>query len=55
MKILDQLRKFLLPRQHPESAIDLPTEDKITELFQAWQKGGKEGLRKVYQPEEEKK
>lgn len=25
----------------------LPTEDRVTELFQAWQQGGKEGLRKV--------
>ena len=34
--------------------LDLPTEDKVTELFQAWQQGGKEGLRKAYQEEQEK-
>ena len=34
--------------------IDLPTEDRVTGLFQAWQQGGKEGLRKAYQKEEEK-
>jgi hypothetical protein len=54
MKILDKLRKFLFPRQHRESAIDLPTEDRVTELYQAWQQGGKVGLRKAYQKGEEK-
>jgi hypothetical protein len=55
MKILDKLRKVLFPRQQRENTIDdLPTEDRVTELFQAWQQGGKEGLRKVYQSEEEK-
>ena len=53
MKILDKLHKVLFPRQHRENTIDLPTEDKVTELFQAWQQGGKEGLRKAYQKEDE--
>jgi len=54
MKILAKLRKVLFPRQHREDTIDLPAEDRVTELFQAWQQGGKEGLRKVYQSEDEK-
>lgn len=44
----------LFPSQHLENADDLPTEDRVTELFQAWQQGGKEELRKAYQKEEEK-
>jgi hypothetical protein len=55
MKLLNKLRKVLFPRQHRENTIDLPTEDRVTKLFQAWQRGGKEGLRKVYQPEKEEK
>jgi hypothetical protein len=55
MKILNKLHKVLFPRQHRENTIDLPTEDRVTELFQAWQQGGKEELRKVYQPEKEEK
>jgi|GEM_PF-3595912 len=54
MKILDKLHKVLFPCKHREDTIDLPAEDRVTELFQAWQQGGKEGLRKVYQSEEEK-
>jgi len=54
MKILEKLRKVLFPRQHQESTIDLPTEDRVTDLYQAWQQGGKEGLRKAYQKEDEK-
>jgi hypothetical protein len=42
------------PRQHQEDAGDLPTEDRVTELFQEWQQGGREGLGKAYQKEEEK-
>ena len=54
MKILERLHKVLFPRQHQESTIDLPTEDRVTDLYQAWQQGGKEGLRKAYQKEDEK-
>ena len=48
------MQKVLFPRQRRESIIDLPTEDRMTALFQAWQQGGKEGLSKAYQPEDEK-
>lgn len=35
-------------------SIDLPTESRVADLYQAWQQGGKEGLRKAYQPEDER-
>jgi hypothetical protein len=49
-----QATQIPYPRRHRENANDLPTEDRVTELFQEWQQGGKEGLRKAYQKEEEK-
>jgi hypothetical protein len=49
-----QATQVPLPRQQRENAADLPAEDRVTELFQAWQQGGKEGLRKAHQKEEEK-
>jgi hypothetical protein len=54
MKIFAKLRKALIPLQHREITTDLPAEDRVTELYQAWQQGGKEGLRKAYQKEDEK-
>lgn len=53
-EIIGQATQAPSPLQHREDAIDLPTEDRVTELFQSWQQGGKEGLRKAYQKEEEK-
>jgi hypothetical protein len=47
----DRMKRVLFPRQHRENTIDLPTEDRVAELFQTWQQGGKEGLRKAYQKE----
>ncbi len=53
MKILAKLRTSLFPRRHEENKSDLTTEDRVRDLYQAWQQGGKEGLRKVYQKKEE--
>ena len=33
-----------------QAFVQMPTPKRLTELFLAWQQGGKEGLRKVYQP-----
>jgi hypothetical protein len=49
------MHKVLFRRQHRESTIDLPTADRVINLYEAWQQGGKEGLLKAYQPEEEGK
>lgn len=54
MMLLDRLYRILFQRRYQKQTIDVPTEDRVTTLFQAWQQGGKEGLRKVYQNEEKR-